>query len=220
MDREHLIATLRQHEPALKAAGIVHLRLHGSVARAESQTSDVDLIAEFDPAKHLSLKAFGPDHVINTSPRNGEAGVPKFRDDVKAFTGGHGVEVVFDTVGSDVSQESMRSLAFGGRMVIVGWAGNTTVAQGGGKRGSDNADRLPTNIMQMKGLYVMGSPMVIHSGREPGIRAPRLESIFKWVGEGRITPYVSHTYPLAEYRQAMHAKLIGKVNGNCVLHPN
>jgi predicted nucleotidyltransferase len=55
MDREHVIATLRQHAPELKAAGIVHLRLHGSVARAESQTSDVDLIAEFDPAKHLSL---------------------------------------------------------------------------------------------------------------------------------------------------------------------
>jgi NADPH:quinone reductase len=118
--------------------------------------------------------------VINTSPRNGEAGVPKFRDDVKALTRGRGAEVVFDTVGGDVSQESMRSLAFGGRMIIVGWAGNTTVAQGGGKRGSDNADRLPTNIMQMKGLYVMGSPMVIHSGREPDIRLPRLESIFKW----------------------------------------
>jgi NADPH:quinone reductase len=170
--------------------------------------------------KLAQVKAFGADHVINTSPRNGEAGVPKFRDDLKALTGGRGVEVVFDTVGGDVSQESMRSLAFGGRMVIVGWAGNTTVAQGGGKRGSDNADRLPTNIMQMKGLYVMGSPMVIHSGREPGIRAPRLESVFKWVGEGRITPYVSDTFPLAEYRRAMHAKLSGQVIGNSVLHTN
>jgi NADPH:quinone reductase len=170
--------------------------------------------------KLAQVKAFGADHVINTSPRNGEAGVPKFRDDVKALTGGRGAEVVFDTVGGDVSQESLRSLAFGGRTVIVGWAGNTTVAQGGGKRGSDNADRLPTNIMQMKGLYVMGSPMVIHSGREPDIRLPRLESIFKWVGEGRITPYVSHTFPLAEYRRAMHAKLSGEGNGNCVLHPN
>jgi len=131
-----------------------------------------------------------------------------------------GVEVVFDTVGGDVSQEGTRSLAFGGRMVIVGWAGNATVAQGGGKRGSDNADRLPTNIMQMKGLYVMGSPMVIHSGREPATRVPRLESIFRWVGEGRVTHYVSHTFSLAAYGRAMHSKLIGKVNGNCALHPN
>ena len=72
----------------------------------------------------------------------------------------------------------------------------------------------------MKGLYVMGSPMVIHSGREPAIRVPRLESIFNWVGEGRITPYVSHTFPLAEYKRALHAKLSGEGNGNCVLHPS
>jgi len=55
MDREQVIAMLRQHEPELKAAGIIYLRLHGSVARAESLTSDVDLIADLDPAKRLSL---------------------------------------------------------------------------------------------------------------------------------------------------------------------
>ena len=56
MDRDLVMETLRQHEPELKAAGIVHLRLHGSVARGEaSEKSDVDLIADFDPAKPLSL---------------------------------------------------------------------------------------------------------------------------------------------------------------------
>ena len=56
MDRNLVIERLKQHEQELKAAGIVHLRLHGSVARGEaSDTSDVDLIADFDPAKTLSL---------------------------------------------------------------------------------------------------------------------------------------------------------------------
>ena len=56
MDRDRVIAKLREHEPELKAAGIVHLRLHGSVARGEaSEASDVDLIAEFDATKPLSL---------------------------------------------------------------------------------------------------------------------------------------------------------------------
>src|SRR5215831_16221599 len=56
MDREYVIAKLREHEPELKAAGIVHLRLHGSLARdAATVTSDVDLIAEFDQTRHLSL---------------------------------------------------------------------------------------------------------------------------------------------------------------------
>jgi len=51
-----LIETLRRHESELKAAGIVHLRLFGSVARGEaSSSSDVDLIADFDRSKHLTL---------------------------------------------------------------------------------------------------------------------------------------------------------------------
>jgi len=56
MDRDSLITKLREHEPELRAAGVVHLRLHGSVARrAATPTSDVDLIAELDATRHLSL---------------------------------------------------------------------------------------------------------------------------------------------------------------------
>lgn len=56
MDKDYVITKLREHAPELKAAGIVHLRLHGSLARGTAKaTSDVDLIAEFDRTKHLSL---------------------------------------------------------------------------------------------------------------------------------------------------------------------
>lgn len=56
MDRSAVIAKLREHEPELKAAGIVRLSLFGSVARGEaSAESDVDLMAEFDPGKQFSL---------------------------------------------------------------------------------------------------------------------------------------------------------------------
>jgi predicted nucleotidyltransferase len=56
MDRDYVITRLREHEPELKAAGIVHLRLHGSLARGTATaTSDVDLIAELDASKRLSL---------------------------------------------------------------------------------------------------------------------------------------------------------------------
>ena len=56
MNREQVIATLREHEPELKAAGIVRLSLFGSVARGDaSSQSDVDLMAEFDTSKQFSL---------------------------------------------------------------------------------------------------------------------------------------------------------------------
>jgi len=56
MDKGAIIATLRRHEPELRAAGVVHLRLFGSVARGDQTgSSDVDLLAEFDPANRRTL---------------------------------------------------------------------------------------------------------------------------------------------------------------------
>jgi predicted nucleotidyltransferase len=60
MDKHSVIMILREHEPELKAAGIVHLRVFGSVARDEaSSLSDVDLMAEFDKSKRLTLVKIG-----------------------------------------------------------------------------------------------------------------------------------------------------------------
>jgi uncharacterized protein len=56
MDKRSVISKLREHEPELRAAGVVHLRLFGSVARGDANaTSDVDLMAEFDTKKKLTL---------------------------------------------------------------------------------------------------------------------------------------------------------------------
>jgi len=64
MDKRSVIETLRLHESELKAAGIVHLRLFGSVARGEaSAESDVDLMADFDRSKRLTL--FNMAHLEN-----------------------------------------------------------------------------------------------------------------------------------------------------------
>ena len=56
MDKGLVIATLREHQAELEAAGVLHLRLHGSLARGDSSgSSDVDLIADFDAAREYSL---------------------------------------------------------------------------------------------------------------------------------------------------------------------
>src|SRR6266571_7809753 len=57
MDRDQIIAKLREYKPELKAAGVEHLFLHGSYARGTAirELSDVDVIAEFDPGRRLSL---------------------------------------------------------------------------------------------------------------------------------------------------------------------
>ncbi len=58
MDKDRILEILRQHEPELKAAGIAHLRLFGSVARGDAKAeSDVDLLAELDASKPMDLFA-------------------------------------------------------------------------------------------------------------------------------------------------------------------
>ena len=58
MERERVIATLRGHEPELKAAGILHLSLFGSTARGDDRPdSDIDLLAAFDDTRRISLLA-------------------------------------------------------------------------------------------------------------------------------------------------------------------
>jgi len=60
MDKRFVIERLRQHEEELKAAGIVHLHVFGSVARGEaSSLSDVDLLADFDRSKRMTLVKLG-----------------------------------------------------------------------------------------------------------------------------------------------------------------
>ena len=165
------------------------------------------------------VKAHGADHVINTGNDDGAPGVRRFRDEVKALTGGRGVDMVFDAVGGDTSLECLRCTAFGARFLIVGWTSTPFVARGRGLRGAPNANQLPTNIIQMKGLSVLGCPAVISVAQDPSIRPPRIAQIMQWVAEGRIRPHISHTYPLAEFKRAMLARWNGEVVGGCVLHP-
>ncbi len=170
-------------------------------------------------AKLHVVKEQGADHVINIRPAEGASGVRSIKDEVKALTGGRGVDVVYDGVGGDISIESLRCVRFGARFLIVGWASTPSVSRGKGQRGAPNANVLPTNLIMMKGLDVLGCPTVISTVNDPSLRPPRLEQILRWAESGRLRPYVSHTFPLDDFKTAMRAKWNGEVIGGCVLHP-
>jgi len=155
------------------------------------------------------VKASGADHVI--------AG--PFKDQVKALTGGKGVDVVYDGVGGETSLEALRCVRFGARFLIVGWASTPNVAKGAGGRGAPNANQLPTNLMMMKSLDVLGCPMAISTAMDPSSRAPRLEAILAWAEAGKLRPHVSHRFALSDFQSALRAKWTGEVIGNAVLHP-
>jgi NADPH:quinone reductase len=170
-------------------------------------------------AKLAVVKEQGADHVINSKPEGGAAGVRQFRAEVKELTLGRGADVVYDGVGGDISLESLRCVRFGARFLVVGWAATPFVAQGKGQRGAPNANVLPTNLIMMKGLDVLGCPTVISTVHDPSIRVARLAAVLGWAEAGKIVPYVSREYPLARFKEAMRAKWNGEVIGGCVLHP-
>ncbi len=167
-------------------------------------------------AKLAIVQEQGADHVVSTA---GEDGVRRFRDEVKALTEGKGVHVVYDGVGGATSLESLRCVQFGARFLIVGWAATPFVAKGKGGRGAPNANVLPTNLIMMKGLRVLGCPTVISTQQNPSLRDERLSTLLRWAHEGKISPYVSHTFGLSDYADAMRAKWSGQVIGGCVVHP-
>jgi NADPH2:quinone reductase len=142
-----------------------------------------------------------------------------FREEVKQLTDGRGVDVVYDPVGGDISVESLRCLRFGARFLLVGWAATPFVADGKGRRGAPRANQLPTNLVLMKGLDVLGCPTVIATQRDPALRAPRLARIMAWADAGQIVPFVSHVFPLDRFEDAMRARWSGEVIGGCVLRP-
>lgn len=172
-----------------------------------------------NPAKLRRVQELGADHVIESSAPEGQAGVARFRAEVKALTGGRGVDVVYDGVGGPVSLESLRCVRFGARYLIVGWAATPFVARGKGQRGAPNANTLPTNLIMMKGLDVLGCPTVISTQKDPSIRKPRLEAVLGWVASGHIVPQVARRYPLADFADAMRAKWAGEFVGGAVLKP-
>lgn len=170
-----------------------------------------------DADKLAQVASQGADHVLATD--DGAGGVRRLRDDVKALTDGLGAHVVWDGVGGPISVETLRCLRFGGRFCIVGWAATPFVARGKGQRGAPNANVLPTNIIQMKGLDVRGCPAVIATYHDPTLRQTRLDWILERVADGRLQPHVGPSFALGDFAEALQAKWSSDFVGGCVLHP-
>ena len=155
-----------------------------------------------DPAKLEIVRAQGADRVVVTGER--------WFDDVKRA----GIDVVYDGVGGQLSIDTLRCVKFGARYLIVGWAATPFAARGGRE-----PNHLPTNLILMKSLDVLGCPTVIATTHDPSIRAPRLAQVLAWARAGTIAPLVARTYPLAEFADAMRAKWRNETVGGIVLRP-
>lgn len=145
--------------------------------------------------KVAATKEFGADHAIDT--RHGP-----FREWVLEITGGRGADVVFDPVGGDVFDESVRTVAFGGRLLVVGFT-------------SGRIATVPTNMPLIKGFSVVGVRAGEYGRRFPERGRENLDAVWRMAAAGEITPRVHAEYPLAEWRGAFEAmrdaEMVGKL---------
>lgn len=138
----------------------------------------------------------GADHVVLY-------GREPFKDAVKRITGGRGADVVFDPVGGAVFEESLRCIAWGARLLVIGFTG-----------GVGNAK---TNLVLIKGASVLGVRAGEAARHDPALGAARIEALTKLAEEGRISPHISHRLPLEDYAKAMRMLTERKAIGRVVL---
>lgn len=136
----------------------------------------------------------GADHLINYS-----AG---FREQVKELTGGKGADVIYDPVGGDVFDESMRCIAPFGRILIVGFT-------------SGRAALAKTNHLLIKDAELIGFTIGGLMRHAPDWSERNHKQLLEWLGSGRIRPYISHRFPMEQVSEGLRMiterKVIGKV---------
>ena len=126
------------------------------------------------------------------------------RERVKALTEGRGVDVVYDAVGGAYTEPAFRSLAWRGRLLVVGFA-------------AGEIPKLPLNLALLKGAAVVGVFWGDCARREPKAFAESVRQLARWYGEGRLRPHVSQTLPLERAAEAIQLLASRKAKGKVVL---
>jgi NADPH:quinone reductase len=125
----------------------------------------------------------------------------------------HGAEVVFDPIGGDAFDLSLRCVANSGRILVIGFAGG-------------RIQQVPANIILVKDVAVLGFNFGNYTGwtRDTSRRSTHgpemhdvMERIFAWYRQAKINPVVSHRFPLQDYRAAMETVLSRRSMGKVVL---
>jgi NADPH2:quinone reductase len=157
------------------------------------------IAATHDPAKADRIReAVAPDAVIVNHGR--------FREQVAELTGGALCDLVFEPVGGDVFDESTRCVAFGGKLLVVGFV-------------AGRIPKIAVNIPLIKGFSVVGVRAGEYARRLPERGARIAAAVARLASEGRITPTIDRVLPLDRWREAFGAMAAGALVGKVVLEP-
>ena len=129
---------------------------------------------------------------------------PAWKDRVKALTGGAGADVIYDPVGGEVFEQSMRCINWDGRLLVVGFAGGAIPS-------------VRANLVLLKGCQIVGVFWGAFVRREPEANRANFDRLFAWFEEGRLRPLVSRTLSLERAPEALRLLERREVVGKIVL---
>jgi len=156
------------------------------------------VIAAASSAEKLAVaKEAGADDLINYSEE-------PLKETAKKLTNGKGVDVIYDPVGGDFTEQALRAMAWNGRHLIVGFA-------------AGEIPKIPANLTLLKGCSVVGVFWGDFTRREPEVSAQNMVDLMKLFSEGKIDPKISAVYEFEDYVEALGALTGRKATGKVVL---
>lgn len=148
-------------------------------------------------AKLAVCSQYGADAVVNYTDDN-------WREQIKTLTDGKGVDVVYDAVGGHYAEPALRSIAWNGRYLVVGFA-------------AGDIPKIPLNLPLLKGCAVVGVFWGEFATRQKKDNQANMMQLFGWLMQGKIKPHISAEYPLEQAAQALNDLLARKATGKVVL---
>lgn len=141
----------------------------------------------------------GADAIVNYTREN-------LRDALREQTSGLGVDVVYDPVGGSYSESALRALAWGGRLLVVGFA-------------AGEIPKIPLNLTLLKSCDIRGVFWGAWSRRENAAHRANMRDLVAWCAEGKLSAHVHAAYPFAEAARALKSLADRTVMGKVVLRP-
>ncbi len=139
----------------------------------------------------------GADLRINYSTEN-------LKDKVKELTGGKGVDVVYDPVGGDFSEQAFRAIAWDGRFLVIGFASGPIPA-------------MPLNLALLKGASLVGVFWGSWAARAPMESRKNFDELIEMIDSGKFSPLVTEVYSLDDYKAAFASISERRAKGKVIL---
>lgn len=128
------------------------------------------------------------------------------KERLKDLTQGRGVDVVYDPVGGDLSEQALRATAWEGRFLVIGFA-------------AGDIPKIPLNLVMLKGCDIRGVFWGAALERDPAGHRANMTELLDWVRAGRLKPHIHAVYPLAEIAMALEEIAERRVQGKVIVTP-